>query len=286
MAVAFLTLIERKILGLSQIRKGPNKLSIRGITQPFSDALKLFSKESVHPFNSNKILFLIRPALSLRLIISMWGVAPSKLNPISHELRFLFLLLTLRLGLYPLLLSGWASNRKYALIGSLRGGAQTISYEITLTVLILILVFINLSPNFMNIISNKRFTFSTTVVFPVIFVWLITCVAETNRPPFDFSEGESELVSGFNTEYSSVLFALLFIAEYGIILFFSFLTTYLFFFSVPNLFRITLVGFVAFWWVWVRCSYPRYRYDMLISLSWKSLLPMSLGILIYYFRIL
>lgn len=285
MAIAFFTLLERKILGLSQARKGPNKVAFLGLLQPFSDAIKLFSKEMSYMAYSNKILFYFSPVTSLFLMLIVWLSLPFGSNPVSLQFRFIFLLIVLGLGLYPLLISGWSSNRKYALLGSLRGAAQTISYEIRLALLLMSVIIICQSPTLYKLAFNKESLSAFLILTPVFFLWLISCVAETNRTPFDFSEGESELVSGFNVEYSSFGFALIFIAEYGMILFFSMLTSRLFFCGVHSL-RTLLWGCgLSFWWVWIRTTYPRYRYDKLINLAWKSFLPLSLGFVAYFISV-
>lgn len=225
--VAFITLLERKILGLSQARKGPNKVFLLGIFQPFRDAIKLFIKEFVFPYKSNFILFILSPVLALFLMLFIWVTLTYVQNVMILKYSVLFFLFILRFNIYPLFLRGWSSNSKYALIGRIRGISQTISYEISLALIIFSLAvsfktfdfhFIS----FINVMLRLFFNF-----FPLIIIWLVSCVAETNRTPFDFSEGESELVSGFNVEYSSAGFALLFLAEYGIIMFLRALTVIL-----------------------------------------------------------
>jgi len=275
--VAFFTLFERKILGLAQFRKGPNKVSFFGILQPIADAVKLFLKELNKP-NQRNLVFFVTPVLGISLVILIWNFCPIRAS--HHEIEFsgLFILVIIRLSLYPLLFSGWASNRKYALIGALRGVAQTISYEISLA--IIIFNFFALRGDFSLI---KTVIFTSTAYYVVGFgltayiIWVIRCVAETNRTPFDFAEGESELVSGFNTEYRGGLFALLFMAEYGRIIFFSYFTCQIIRGDslIFSSFGAVLLCFV---WVWTRAVLPRFRYDMLIRMAWKILLPLSLGV--------
>ncbi len=278
--VAFLTLLERKILGLSQSRKGPNKVSRGGLLQPFADAIKLFTKENFFPALSNKLLYIRGPALALILILIAWSLI-SWGGP-HYDFSLIILLLVLGLGLYPLLLAGWASNRAYALIGALRGVAQTISYEVSLA-LILIRLFSLLTRLSLAGLADLTREGLWPLVIGLVLVWLITGLAETNRTPFDFAEGESELVSGFNIEYGAGGFALIFIAEYGSILLLRYLTACLLGFRItPTGGGLAAGGLVAFFWVWARATLPRYRYDILIDLAWKAILPAALLVLIFY----
>jgi NADH-ubiquinone oxidoreductase chain 1 len=285
-AIAFFTLIERKILGLRQRRKGPNKVAFLGLLQPFADAIKLFSKEMTFMSYSNKVLFFFSPIFSLFLILSLWATIPFFRLFISIQFRFILLLTILRIGLYPLLVSGWSSNSKYALLGRLRGGAQTISYEISLALLLLSVLVLGKRTSIFALVNNKMTIYLFFILLPVMVLWLISCVAETNRTPFDFSEGESELVSGFNVEYASFGFALIFMAEYGIILFFSIITAGMFFFGTHGVSTVLIAIVVRFWWIWLRATYPRYRYDKLINLAWKGFLPLSLGLVIFFIRVI
>ena len=277
--VAFITLMERKILGLIQSRKGPNKVSIFGILQPIADAAKLFLKESISPISRNYLLFFISPVVGIVLAIILWFTYPviSGLNILS--LSGILLIVVLGLGTYPLFLSGWSSNRKYGIVGSLRGIAQTISYDIRLSLILISVLLIRKCLT----VFEVRFFVKRGLVFlvsPILFFfWLLSCVAETNRTPFDFSEGESELVSGFNIEYGGLGFTLIFIAEYSIILFFSAISATFFLISFDSKFLISLRLLVlGFFWVWLRATYPRYRYDKLINIAWKVLLPVRLCI--------
>lgn len=283
--VAFFTLIERKILGLRQARKGPNKVSFIGLLQPIADAVKLFAKEASFPSNSNWILFYIGPAIALCLVLSVWAMLPQSPSTIESLLSLGLLVLLLRLGTFPLLIIGWRSNRAYRIVGGLRGVAQAVSYEIRLA-LILICVFL--------IFGGLRLSLSLTaprllllLALPGAFLWFVSCVAETNRTPFDFAEGESELVSGFNTEYSAGGFALIFIAEYASILGLSALTVSLFVgvpaFSFRGGILLTLLGGV---WVWLRATFPRFRYDKLIGLAWKTFLPQRVFLFLFFSRLL
>lgn len=279
--VAFITLLERKILGLSQLRKGPNKVRVGGILQPFADAVKLFLKEAVLTLHRNKFIFCLGPALAIALIcllISFLPIGPKRGLPYGGVL----IIVIMRLGVYPLFLQGWSSNSKYSLLGAVRGVAQTISYEITLA-LRLFLYFLFTSK--FSLITEKFFSSANLLILaPPFFLLLISCVAETNRTPFDFSEGESELVSGFNTEFGGGLFALIFIAEYGIIIFFCYFVSKITMRERSFLGAEGLIGqILVFWWIWFRRTFPRYRYDKLLNLAWKSLLPWCLSFLVIYF---
>ena len=274
--VAFVTLLERKILGLSQLRLGPNKVSVLGILQPFRDAIKLLTKQSEANYNVNWKLFFLRPSIILVTAIFLWSLLPININTTKWAVMIITLLVVLRLGIYPLLIRGWASNRKYATLGAIRGVAQTISYEIRLALIVIqfILCFTSYTAR-----EHQYSNLCLVQTFPAfLIIWLVILLAETNRTPFDFSEGESELVSGFNIEYASTGFVLIFLSEYAIILLFS--SSSVLFFTNTNLFsysrrliRICLAGV----WIILRATLPRYRYDLLISTAWKTYLPLSLG---------
>ena len=278
--VAFVTLFERKVLGYSQIRKGPNKVRIIGLMQPFNDAIKLFSKELVFPNLSNIFQYFIAPMLGLMIVLIRFFLFPFKEINFSIRISVLFIYIILRINVYPVLFSGWASNRKYALLGRLRSVAQTVSYEVSLALILIFYLTILISLN-LNMISGLNFYWYKFFIFlPIIGIWLISCVAETNRTPFDFAEGESELVSGFNIEYGSVGFALIFIAEYARIIFISVIFSLIFFsFRTNNVYLYLLITFLVMVWIWVRTTFPRYRYDKLINLAWKIYLPVTLFML-------
>ncbi len=280
--IAFLTLMERKVLGLRQSRKGPNKVSSGGVLQPFSDAIKLFSKERALPVIVNAKIFIIGPVSALTLSLLGWCVIPWETQ--SYDFSLLALLIILGIGLYPLLISGWSSNNSYAIIGALRGVAQTISYEVSLA-LLLISYFCLVNGLRIEGLINLNFKVAP-IVSILVTLWLITGLAETNRTPFDFAEGESELVSGFNIEYSAGGFALIFIAEYGSILLIRFFTAMLIGLGWPYgaSRRLTRIR-VAFFWIWARATLPRYRYDKLIALAWKSILPATLALLVFFILI-
>lgn len=278
-SVAFLTLLERKVLGYIQIRKGPNKVGYFGILQPFCDAIKLFTKEQILPFLSNRIVYYFSPIFSLFLSLFVWLCIPFIVKLYSFNLGVLFFFCCMRFGVYIVILAGWSSNSVYALLGSLRSIAQTISYEVALVLILLSVLFLIGSFNlvYFDLYQNKLWFL--ILFFPIGVIWIISSLAETNRTPFDFAEGESELVSGFNVEYGAGGFALIFLAEYARILFISILFSLLFLGSQVNTFFFYLkLNFIAFLFIWVRGALPRYRYDKLINMAWKSYLP----IVLYY----
>lgn len=286
--VAFIILLERKVLGYIQLRKGPNKLGFIGILQSFSDAIKLFIKEQSIPSFSNIFIFYLSPVISFILVLFIWCLFPLNSNFLNFKLGGILFFCCTRFRVYSLLGSGWGSNSRYAILGSIRGVAQTISYEVIIALLFLSLVLL-----------INQFTLKTYLKFQlysswliglyliVLLVWLSRCLAETNRTPFDFAEGESELVSGFNIEYGSGGFALLFLAEYARIIFIGYLTVLLFLGGSEGYYWLfNLKGiFLAYVFIWLRGTLPRYRYDKLIYLAWKSYLPFSLGVFIYYYII-
>nr|YP_010309873.1 NADH dehydrogenase subunit 1 [Tethea albicostata]UMR54987.1 NADH dehydrogenase subunit 1 [Tethea albicostata] len=281
--VAFLTLLERKVLGYIQIRKGPNKVGYMGILQPFSDAIKLFTKEQTYPMFSNYLVYYFSPVISFILSLMIWMLIPYYFNMITFNLGILFFLCCTSLGVYTVMVSGWSSNSNYALLGGLRAVAQTISYEVSLALIFLSSVIMIMDFNFLNFLIYQNLVWFIFLMFPLSLCWLSSSMAETNRTPFDFAEGESELVSGFNIEYSSGGFALIFLAEYSSILFMSLLFSlvYLGGYYLNLIFYLKLV-YISFIFIWVRGTLPRYRYDKLMYLSWKSYLPISLNFLLFY----
>nr|YP_009073581.1 NADH dehydrogenase subunit 1 [Aeolesthes oenochrous]BAP59131.1 NADH dehydrogenase subunit 1 [Aeolesthes oenochrous] len=284
--VAFLTLLERKVLGYIQIRKGPNKLGIFGLVQPFSDAIKLFTKEQTYPFMSNFNLYYLSPVMNLFLAVFLWMCMPFVSINVSFDLSLLFFLSVSSLGVYTVMLAGWSSNSNYSLLGSLRAVAQTISYEVSLALILMSFLFLILSVDMLDFMKYQEYVWFIFILFPLCLMWVITSLAETNRTPFDFAEGESELVSGFNVEYSSGGFAMIFLAEYASILFMSMLCSILFLGANLNSWLFFLkLGFMAFLWVWVRGTLPRFRYDKLMYLAWKGFLPVSLNYLIFVFSV-
>lgn len=280
--VAFLTLLERKVLGYIQIRKGPNKVGFIGILQPFGDAIKLFTKEQIYPYLSNYIIYYLSPIINLFLALILWLSIPFLRILINFNFSWLYFLIISSLRVYTIILAGWASNSNYSILGRLRAIAQTISYEASLALILLSFLFIILRFNIIDFIKFQKYIWFLYIFFPLCLIWFVSRLAETNRTPFDFAEGESELVSGFNVEYSAGGFALIFIAEYSNILFISILCSLLFLgFGLDFMFfiKIVLIGFL---WIWVRGTLPRYRYDKLMYLAWKTYLPVSLNFLFFY----
>nr|ARH54636.1 NADH dehydrogenase subunit 1 [Scaphidema metallicum] len=284
--VAFLTLLERKVLGYIQIRKGPNKVGFMGLLQPFGDAVKLFCKEQSYPIYSNFFVYYFSPVLNLLISLFLWVVMPFFTGFFNFNFSFIFFLSVSSLGVYSIMLAGWSSNSFYSLLGGLRAVAQSISYEVSLALILMSFIFLTLSFNLLDFFYYQDFMWFVFFCFPLSVMWLITGLAETNRTPFDFAEGESELVSGFNVEYSSGSFAMIFLAEYASILLMSMLSVTLFMGSeiFGFIFFVKLV-FLSFFWVWVRGAMPRFRYDKLMYLAWKSFLPSSLNFLLMYFGV-
>nr|QNJ33292.1 NADH dehydrogenase subunit 1 [Hermerius intermedia] len=281
--VAFLTLLERKVLGYIQIRKGPNKVGFMGLVQPFSDAIKLFTKEQTYPFMSNIYLYYMSPVVNLFLALFLWMCMPMISTNLSFDLSFLYFLSVSSLSVYTIMLAGWSSNSNYALLGSLRSVAQTISYEVSLALILLSFLFLIMSVNIIDMMKYQEMVWFLFLMFPLCLMWFVSSLAETNRTPFDFAEGESELVSGFNVEYSSGGFAMIFLAEYASILFMSMLCVFIFLGGdlISWGFFLKLV-FMSFLWIWVRGTLPRFRYDKLMYLAWKSYLPISLNFLMFF----
>nr|WDS46361.1 NADH dehydrogenase subunit 1 [Parnassius apollonius] len=281
--VAFLTLLERKVLGYIQIRKGPNKVGYMGILQPFSDAIKLFTKEQVFLKYSNYISYYFSPIISFILSLMVWMLIPYYFNMISFNLGILFFLCCTSMGVYTVMVAGWSSNSNYSLLGGLRAVAQTISYEVSLALIMLSSIMLIMDFNMMKFFIYQDLIWFFFLMLPLSMCWISSSLAETNRTPFDFAEGESELVSGFNIEYSSGGFALIFLAEYSSILFMSmlFVLLYLGGYNMSLFFYLKLI-YISFLFIWVRGTLPRYRYDKLMYLSWKSYLPISLNYLLFF----
>nr|QCE31866.1 NADH dehydrogenase subunit 1 [Paradactylodon persicus] len=290
LAVAFLTLVERKVLGYMQLRKGPNIVGPKGILQPLADGLKLFIKEPIRPSTSSQTLFVIMPVLALTLSLVIWIPLPMPNNLSNINLGLLFILALSSLTVYSVLGSGWSSNSKYALIGSLRAVAQTISYEVTLGLILLCLVLMTGSFSLMSFNTTQEFLWLILPAWPMAAMWFTSTLAETNRAPFDLTEGESELVSGFNVEYAGGPFALFFLAEYANILFMNTLSTILFFGTTynhnePKMYTLELMikaTILLILFLWVRASYPRFRYDQLMHLIWKNFLPITIVMVILH----
>nr|UMB50121.1 NADH dehydrogenase subunit 1 [Acanthocleithron chapini] len=290
LAVAFLTLIERKILGYMQLRKGPNVVGPYGLLQPIADGVKLFIKEPIRPSTSSPILFLATPMLAFTLALMLWAPIPLPHPVTDLNLGMLFILALSSLAVYSILGSGWASNSKYALIGALRAVAQTISYEVSLGLILLSIIIFTGGFTLQMFNTTQEAIWLLLPAWPLAAMWYISTLAETNRAPFDLTEGESELVSGFNVEYAGGPFALFFLAEYANILLMNTLSTILFLGATytpttPELASLNIMAKAALLsvlFLWVRASYPRFRYDQLMHLVWKNFLPMTLALILWH----
>ena len=291
-AVAYLTYAERKVIGAMQLRKGPNVVGPFGLLQPFADGLKLFLKETIIPTNSNKFIFVLAPMLTFMLAMLGWAVIPVSEGFLIADINVgvLYLFAISSLGVYGIIMAGWASNSKYAFLGAIRSAAQMVSYEVSIGfVLVTVLLCVG-SLNLTDIVEAQRdgwYAFSG--LFPMFIIFFISILAETNRLPFDLPEAEAELVSGYNVEYSSMTFALFFLGEYANMILMCGMATILFlggwlppfeseFLSfIPTFIWFALkVSFLLFCFLWVRATFPRYRYDQLMRLGWKVFLPISL----------
>nr|YP_448816.1 NADH dehydrogenase subunit 1 [Stigmochelys pardalis]AAY62443.1 NADH dehydrogenase subunit 1 [Stigmochelys pardalis] len=290
MAVAFFTLIERKMLGYMQLRKGPNIVGPYGLLQPVADGVKLFIKEPIYPLNSSITLFTMSPILALLLALSIWLPLPIPFPLADLNLGILFMISISSLMVYSILLSGWASNSKYAMMGALRAVAQTISYEVTLGIILLSLSLFSGGFNIQTFMVVQEPAYLVTSSWPLMMMWYISTLAETNRAPFDLTEGESELVSGFNVEYAAGPFTLFFLAEYSNILMMNTLTVILFLNparinNTPELYPMSLTSktmLLSTGFLWIRASYPRFRYDQLMHLLWKNFLPITLALCLWH----
>nr|SBT96190.1 ND1 [Haploginglymus sp. JP-2016] len=284
-SVAFVTLVEQKVLGSTQVRVGPNYVGYFGVFQPFSDAVKLFGKESVSLTEGNFFMYYVAPIMSLSLTLFLWVIFPFKEGGLLFSYGLLFFVCVSGVMVYPILMMGWSSNCKYSVMGSLRAVAQMISYEVSLAVVFLSVIWMSGGFDLKLLMNSQACIWNLLLFFPLSLVWFGSSLAETNRSPYDFSEGESELVSGFNTEYSSVGFTLIFISEYGNILFMGVLFTILFLGNSMSGLMVLKSLMLVFIFIWVRGTMPRYRYDKLMNLAWKSFLPISLMFFIFYLNL-
>nr|Q94VF8.1 RecName: Full=NADH-ubiquinone oxidoreductase chain 1; AltName: Full=NADH dehydrogenase subunit 1 [Varanus jobiensis]AAL10073.1 NADH dehydrogenase subunit 1 [Varanus jobiensis] len=292
-AVAFLTLTERKILGYMQLRKGPNITGPYGLLQPIADGLKLFIKEPVRPLNTSPILLILSPVLALTMAMLIWTPIPMPYTLANLNLGFLSILAISSMAVNSILWAGWASNSKYALIGSLRAVAQTISYEVTLGIILLSILILTGGFTMQLLTATQKHIWLLATSWPLMMMWFISTLAETNRAPFDLTEGESELVSGFNVEYAGGPFALFFLAEYANIISMNLLTCILFInpgpTQHPELFLINLITktmILTLTFLWIRASYPRFRYDQLMHLLWKQFLPLTMALCLLHVSLL
>jgi NADH-quinone oxidoreductase subunit H len=297
-SVAYLTLAERKVMGSMQQRFGPNSVGFFGLLQPLADGLKLLLKEAVIPTNSNTFSFIFAPILTFFISLINWAIIPfsSFCFFADVNLSLLFIFAISGLAVYGVILSGWASNSKYAFFGAIRSAAQMVSYEVSIGLILMSALFCVGSLNFIDIVLYQNHVFFIVPFLPLFLMFLVSILAETNRAPFDLPEAESELVSGFNVEYSSMGFALFFLAEYGSIIAMSTLTVLIFmggwlsvnlsWLFVMEPFVLALkTSLILFFFIWVRASFPRYRVDQLMRLCWKIFLPLALGFVLFIFSI-
>ena len=290
-SVAYFTLAERKLMAGMHRRRGPNVVGLVGLLQPLADGLKLFVKESIIPSNSNYILFILSPMVTFILSLVGWGLIPYGFGRVLSDvnLGLLYLFMISSLGVYGIICAGWASNSKYAFLGALRSAAQMISYEISIGLIVISVIFLTGSLNLSFIVLSQENVWFIFPLFPSFFLFAISALAETNRHPFDLPEAEAELVAGYNVEYSAMGFALFFLGEYANMLLMSALSVILFLggwfppiilsyfkFDTSIFFGLKLLFFI-FFFIWARSTLPRYRYDQLMRLGWKVFLPLAFG---------
>jgi len=290
-SVAMLTYFERKVIGAIQLRKGPNVVGPFGLLQPFADALKLLTKETIVPTGANRVVFMMAPMLTLLLALVAWAVIPFDYGWVLADINvgILYLFAISSLGVYGIIMAGWASNSKYAFLGAMRSAAQMVSYEVSIGFVIITVLLCVGSLNLSDIVLAQKTVWFAIPLFPMFIIFFVSALAETNRSPFDLPEGESEIVAGYFVEYSSMSFAMFFLGEYAAMILMSGMTTILFlggwlppfdiapFNWIPGLVWFALkTAACLFVFLWVRATMPRYRYDQLMRLGWKVFLPFSL----------
>nr|YP_009176227.1 NADH dehydrogenase subunit 1 [Tetraplodon fuegianus]AHG58853.1 NADH dehydrogenase subunit 1 [Tetraplodon fuegianus]ALI31040.1 NADH dehydrogenase subunit 1 [Tetraplodon fuegianus] len=296
LGVAFLVLAERKVMASMQRRKGPNVVGLFGLLQPLADGLKLMIKEPILPSSANLFIFIMAPVITFMLSLVAWAVIPFDYGMVLSDLNvgILYLFAISSLGVYGIITAGWSSNSKYAFPGALRSAAQMVSYEVSIGLIIITVLICVGSCNFSEIVIAQKQIWFGIPLFPVFIMFFISCLAETNRAPFDLPEAEAELVAGYNVEYSSMGFALFFLGEYANMILMSSLCTLLFlggwlpildipiFYVIPGSIWFSIkVLFFLFVYIWVRAAFPRYRYDQLMRLGWKVFLPLSLAWVVF-----
>ena len=297
LGVAYLTYAERKVIGAMQMRKGPNVVGPFGLLQPIADALKLMNKETIVPSGANKVVFILAPMLTFVLSLIAWAVMPFSENLVLADINvgILYLFAISSLGVYGIIMAGWASNSRYALLGALRSAAQMVSYEVSMGfVIITVLVCVG-SLRLIDIVMAQQDLWFFIPLFPMFIIFFISTLAETNRAPFDMPEAEAELVAGYNVEYSAMTFALFFLGEYANMFLMAAMTVVLFLGGwlppldiaplnwIPGpIWFVAKIGAVLFVFLWVRATFPRYRYDQLMRLGWKVFLPLSLLAVVGY----
>ena len=301
--VAYYTLAERKVIGYMQIRKGPNRVGPKGLFQPFADMFKLMFKEIIIPTNSNRYLFIIAPILTFAPSMAAWAVMPFTDTLVFADINagLLYILAMTSVGVYGVIIAGWASNSKYALLGAMRSAAQIVAYEIAMGFALVGVLMAGGSLNLGDIVDSQAggaWNWFVIPLFPLFMVYLISGVAETNRAPFDVAEGESEIVAGFHVEYSGMTFAVFFLAEYANMILIAMLSSLMFFGGwlspFPDLMGDSIVwlflktGVFMWMFLWFRATFPRYRYDQIMRLGWKVLIPVTIvwlvveGVMVYF----
>ncbi|MBC7945210.1 MAG: NADH-quinone oxidoreductase subunit NuoH [Burkholderiales bacterium] len=294
LSVAYLTLAERKVIGYMQVRIGPNRVGFRGLLQPFADVLKLLMKEVIVPSGANKFLFVLAPVMTIMPAMAAWAVVPfsPELVLANVDAGLLYILAITSMGVYGVIIAGWASNSKYAFLGSMRSAAQIVSYEIAMGFALVGVLMAAQSLNLVDIVNGQRgggfWSWYWLPLFPLFLVYLISGVAETNRAPFDVAEGETEIVAGFHVEYSGIAFGVFFLAEYANMILISALCSIMFLggwlplvdtpltFIPPIFWLLGKIAFVLFLFLWFRATFPRYRYDQIMRLGWKVFIPITL----------